>query len=67
MLMINRTILAEKLPAYGWLYFPWFAKMETQMLLYWGIAREVAITTLTVYLLCKFLGFILRILFSRQL
>ena len=40
---------------------------RTQMLRYWGIAREVAITTLIVYPLCKVVGLILRIPFSAAL
>ena len=42
--MINLTL---KVLPYSWLFSPWFAKMETQMLRYWERAGEVAITTLT--------------------
>ena len=52
-----------KIPPNCWLYFPWFAKIETQMLRYWGIAREVAINTLSVYLLCNVFGMDLRVFF----
>ena len=41
--------------------------METQKLRYRGIAKEFATTALTVYLLCKILGLILRIFFSTAL
>ena len=51
--------------SYSWLFFPWFAKMETQTLRYLERAGEVAITTLTLYLLCKNLGLTYFNVFSR--
>ena len=42
-------------------------KMKTEMLRFWKTAREVAITTLTVHLLCKTLGLSLCIFFSAAL
>ena len=47
--------------------FSMFAKRETRILRDWGIAREVAITTLTVYLLGNNLGLTLRIFFATAL
>ena len=66
MLMINWTICLKVSP-YSWYCFPWFAKMETQVLRYVEIVREVAITTLTVYLLFQIIGLILRIFFFAAL